>query len=71
MFPSLYWNNLLIVEICYSSAPVASMSASGNVNFFDAIHDTILMGVHQYKYKNGTFTDKIFRETPAIDAFKI
>jgi hypothetical protein len=47
------------------------MSAFGNVNFFDAIRDTILMGVHQYKYKNGAFTDKIFRETPAIDAFNI
>lgn len=47
------------------------MSASGNVNFFDTIRDTILMGVHQYKYKNGAFTDKVFKETPAIDAFNI
>jgi hypothetical protein len=47
------------------------MSASGSINFFDAMRDIILMGVHQYKYKNGAFTNKIFRETSAIDAFNI
>jgi hypothetical protein len=47
------------------------MSASGNINFFDAMCDTILMGLHQYQYRNGAFTDKIFRETPPIDAFTI
>jgi hypothetical protein len=47
------------------------MSASGDVDLFDAIHDTVFKGVHHYKYRNGAFTDKIFRETPAVDAINI
>jgi hypothetical protein len=47
------------------------MSTPGSPNFFISIRDSILMGVHQYKYKNGAFTDKIFRETPVVDAFTI
>lgn len=47
------------------------MSLSGRTSILDIIRDSILMGVHQYNYKNGAFTSMIFKETPAVDALNI
>ncbi|KAE9374001.1 hypothetical protein N431DRAFT_481332 [Stipitochalara longipes BDJ] len=47
------------------------MSSLVRPDIFEIIRDTMPMGVHQYKFKNGAFTDKIFKETPAVDALNI
>jgi hypothetical protein len=39
-----------------------------SLKFFDAIHDTILMAVHQQNYKNGAFKNSIVATTPVISA---
>jgi hypothetical protein len=47
------------------------MTTSSGLNVYDAMRDTILIGVNLRNFRNGAFSNLITKDTPVVDAMNI
>jgi hypothetical protein len=48
-----------------------NMTTHSRTKLYDAMRDTILIGIHQKNFRNGAFKTLILKDTPVVDAMNI